>query len=624
MHSEHDISDNSKNNAWLAQIKDWIVDFRKVLRNISEAFHLFWEAGKSTVFLGFFLTIVTALLPSAFSWISKLLIDAIIFAANSDMVPKDGLLYVAPYIGLEFILIITSSLSNQIQTLFDRTIQFKLTRHINNLIIRQTIQMDLLFFENPIFHDTLKNARRQADVSAINIVNATLLIVQHTITLISLIFLLLRFSPWLTICVFLAAVPSFLSQSQFAEKVFRVVSRRAPKSRMLNYIEQLLTSEIAAKEVKLLGLGEELLNRYQTIFSQFYEEDRIIVKRRIISGWGWSLLSNLAYYGSLTWVIFRTVAGFISLGDLTMFQTIYRQSQRSIRTFLDSFTQVYENNLYFENLLTYLNMKPMLVSPVDGLKAAVPIRSGIEFKNVSFRYPGLNIDVLKNINLHIYPGERIALVGLNGAGKTTFVKLLTRLYAPTSGQILLDGVDLCEYDLTSLRQLFGVVFQDFVHYEFSVRENIGFGQIDAMDDLMQIRDAAAKGGADMIVENLPDGYNTILGRRWEEGHQLSGGQWQKIALSRAFMRKAEVLILDEPTSALDAEAEYRMFRKFGELIEGRMAVLISHRFSTVRMADRIVVLADGRIIEMGNHDELMKLEEGTYSRLFDLQAEGYR
>jgi ATP-binding cassette subfamily B protein len=331
----------------------------------------------------------------------------------------------------------------------------------------------------------------------------------------------------------------------------------------------------------------------------------------------------VAYYGSYAWIILRTIVGLITLGDMTMFLSIFRQSQGSIRSLLDSLNRLYESNLFLDNLMTYLQLEPRLVSPPNGRLAPEPILKGIEFRHVSFRYPGSEVDVLRNIDLHIRPGERIALVGLNGAGKTTLIKLLTRLYDPTHGQVLLDGVDLREFDLKSLHQRFGVIFQDFVRYQFTVGENIAFGQVDALSDFGRIKDAADRGGAAAVIEALPEGYDTMLGRRWEKGHELSGGEWQKIALARAFMRRAEVLVLDEPTSALDAEAEYEVFRRFGELVEGRIAVLISHRFSTVRMADRIAVLSAGRIIELGSHDELIQLD-GAYAHLFNLQAEGYR
>jgi len=555
--------------------------------------------------------------------VGKLIIDGIVNATRQGMEAGAGFHYVVPYLALEFTLVLIGSLTSQVRALFDRILQSQLTNHVNTLIIRKAISLDLQFFEDPIFYDTLQNARRQADSSALNIVNSTLQMVQQVITLISLVILLVRFSPWLAVIVFVSAIPAFLSQSQYAERAFRAVSRRAPEARLLNYLETLLTGNDTVKEIKLFGLGEPLLKRYQELFTQFFLEDRVIAERRTIAGLGWGMLSNLAYYGSYAWIILRTITSLITLGDMTMFLALFRQSQSSIRSLLDSLNRLYESNLFLDNLMTYLKLQPLLVSPVNGLTAPAPILQGIEFKHVSFCYPGSDVYVLRDINLHIQPGERIALVGLNGAGKTTLIKLLTRLYDPTDGQVLLDGVDLRDYDLTSLHQRFGVIFQDFVRYQFTVRENIGFGQVDALDDLARIKDAADRGGASPIIENMPQGYDTMLGRRWEKGQELSGGQWQKIALSRAFMRKAEVLVLDEPTSALDAEAEYEVFRRFGELVEGRIAVLISHRFSTVRMADRIVVLSAGKVIELGSHAELIQLD-GAYARLFNLQAEGYR
>lgn len=606
-----------------AHVGKQIRDFWEALRNTPEAFRLVWSASRSAALVGIGLTLVAAVLPAAQAWAGKLIIDSIVSAASQGMEPVAGLRFVGPYLALELALVLIGSLTSQVRNLFDRIIQSQLTNHINSLIIRKAISLDLQFFENPVFYDTLQNARRQADTSALAIVNSTLQMLQQVITLVSLVVLLIRFSPWLAVIVFVSAIPSFLSQSQYAERAFRAVSRRAPESRLLNYLEQLLTGSDTVKEIKLFGLGEPLLKRYQTLFTQFYLEDRAIAERRTIAGLGWGMLSNLVYYGSYAWIVLRTIVGLITLGDMTMFLAIFRQSQTSIRTLLDSLNRIYESNLFLDNLMTYLKLQPQLDAPTNGLTAPAPIRHGIEFRNVSFKYPGSDTYVLRNINLHIQPGERIALVGLNGAGKTTLIKLLTRLYDPTDGQVLLDGVDLREYDLKSLHQRFGVIFQDFVRYQFTVQENIGFGQVDALDDLTRIKDAAHRGGANTIIENMSQGYDTILGRRWEKGQELSGGQWQKIALSRAFMRKAEVLVLDEPTSALDAEAEYEVFLRFGELVEGRIAVLISHRFSTVRMADRIVVLSAGKIIELGSHAELIQLD-GAYARLFNLQAEGYR
>lgn len=598
-------------------------DIRDALRNTPQAFKLVWNASKKHALISFGLIPFIAILPAAQSWVGKMIVDQILSAINQSVTVDVGFQMVIWYVGAEFLLLLLSTVLHASQNMSNNMLRSLLTRHVNTLIIDKAIGLDLQYYEDPVFYDSMQNARMRADNSALAIVTSISQVVQQLITLVSLVALLVSFSPWLAVVVILAAIPNFLSNSRFAEMSFRALTRRAPESRLLHYIEMLLTSNESIKEIKLFGLGEALKNRYLTLSTQFLEEDRAIARKNTFASLAWGMLSNLAYYGSYVWVIVRTISQAITLGDMTMFLTVFRQSQSAVQQLLRNFSQLYENNLYLDNLIDFLEVKPALLSKEDAVEAPERIEKGIRFENVSFKYPGSERYVLKNINLFIGAGESIALVGLNGAGKTTLIKLLTRLYDPTEGQITLDGIDLRDIDLKSLHQRFGVIFQDYVRYQFSVRENIGFGQIEDLDQQERIEAAADKGGADAVVAELPDGYDTVLGRRWNKGQELSGGQWQKIALSRAFMRKAEVLILDEPTSALDAEAEYEIFLRFRELMHGRIAVLISHRFSTVRMADRIVVLSEGRIAELGSHQELM-MHNQAYAHLFNLQAEGYR
>ncbi|MCA1553289.1 MAG: ABC transporter ATP-binding protein/permease, partial [Chloroflexi bacterium] len=400
-------------------------------------------------------------------------------------------------------------------------------------------------------------------------------------------------------------------------------SWRAPEARQLQYLEYVLTDYDSVKEVKLFKLGEPLLKRYNDLFWKFLKEDQNIAQRRSLTSFGWGLLSTASYYLSYAWIVLQAVGRSITLGDMTLYLALFRQSQNTFEGLFDGIRQLYENALFMSNLFSFLTLEPQMIQSATPKPVPPKIQQGIQFRNVSFKYPNVDEYALRNINLCIRPGEKLALVGANGAGKTTLVKLLTRLYDPTEGQVLLDGVDLREYDLNELRQRIGVIFQDFVRYHMSARENVGFGQIEALADEPRIVGASQRSGAHPILSGLPQGYDTPLGRWFSKGRELSGGEWQKVALARAFMRDSEVLVLDEPTAALDAENEYAVFQKFRELTQGKMAVLISHRFSTVRMADRIAVIDDGTIKELGTHAELLALG-GTYARLFSIQAEGYR
>jgi ATP-binding cassette subfamily B protein len=591
--------------------------------NTPRAFKLVWACSpRNTIIMGV-LTLLQALLPASQAWASKLIVDGVVAATTQSMSPQQGLVYVLPYLLLEFSLLLAGTVLGLLQSLLEHQLHSQLANHVNTLIMEKALTLDLRFFEDATFYDKLQNARRQADWSALRIVQDSFFLLQQVITMISLTALLMRFSPWLAIIFFVAAVPSFIAQSRFSHLTFRTLTWRAPEARLLGYLEELLTSIETVKEIKLFNLGARLLSRYQELFWKFFREDYAIAVRRTWASIGLAGLTSVVYYASYAWIVLRTVSGQITLGDMTMYISVFRQAQNSFRSLFNGLGRLYENNLFLDNLFGYLELRPEMPVAAVGQPVPAPILHGIEFRDVGFRYPGRNDWAVRHVNLHIRPTERVALVGLNGAGKTTLVKLLVRLYDPVEGTILLDGMDLREYDLADLRRSIAVLFQDFVHYQFTARENIGFGQIEDVDDLESVIAAAQRSGAHPIIQELPDTYETTLGRRWNKGHELSGGEWQKVALGRAFMREAQVLVLDEPTASLDAEAEYEIFQRFGELTRGRTAVFISHRFSTVRMADRIVVMEDGCVTEVGTHSDLMAAN-GVYAHLFNLQAEGYR
>ena len=595
---------------------------RQSFTHTPQAMRFVWRTNRwATAGLGL-LTLGGALLPATQAWVGKLIVDGVVASVQSGQ-DAEQVRKVFVYLILELGLFLLSAGFNHGRRLIQQLIQLQLANRIRAEIIRKALTLDLARFEDPDFYDRLQNARREGGYKPVELMNDTFLIVQNTITLLSFALLMLRFSPWLVVILLATSIPAFIAETRYSEQGFRLLTRRAPETRQVNYLGRLLTEDTAAKEIKLFNLGEALLGRYTTLFDKFFQEDKSLAFRRATAGFSLGLVATLGFYGSYAWIVWRTVQGQISLGDMILYLAIFRQGQSTFQSILSAMGNIYENNLFMANFFDFLRLQPQMKISPQPRKLSLPLSGGIEFRGVGFRYPDDDAWALRGVDLTIRPGEKIALVGHNGAGKTTLIKLLSRLYDPTEGSILIDGIDIRDLDPRELHEIIGVIFQDFVRYHLPAKENIGMGQIAALDDAIRIAAAARKSGADAVIDGLPNGYDTMLGRWFRDGHELSLGQWQKIALARAFMREAEIMVLDEPTSSVDAQTEYEIFQRFKELTDGKMAILISHRFSTVRMADCIAVIEQGRITELGTHEELLR-REGTYARLFGMQAEGYR
>ena len=580
---------------------------------------LVWTTSRRLTLALAILTILTGVLPAAIAYIGQLIVDAVVAAMNSDNPNTRG---VIELLAMEAGVVIAITACQRGISASQSLLRALLGQRVNVMILEKALTLQLTHFEDSEFYDKLTQARREASSRPLSLVNRTFGLAQNSISLISYAILLYAFSPWAVAILVLAGLPSFFAEAKFSGDRFRLFRWRSPDTRMQMYLETVIAREDGVKEVKLFQLGPRLLRRYRNIFRKLFKEDRRLTLRR--DGWGFALglVSTAAFYGAYVWIVLATISKQITLGAMTMYLMLFRQGQSAVAAILSSISGMYEDNLYVSNLYEYLE-QPILSRSGDATAGPDPSR-GIELENVSFAYPGSERRALDDISLQIRPGESLAVVGENGSGKTTLIKLLTRLYEPSAGRILLDGLDLVEWDIESLRQRVGVIFQDFGRYQFSVGENIGTGDVRFIEDKERWEEAAEVGQAAPFINDLPDGYDTQLGRWFKNGRELSGGQWQKIALSRAFMRTdADILVLDEPTASMDAASEAAIFDHSRKMSQRKMTILISHRFSTVRIADQIIVIHNGVVQERGNHETLMA-KDGQYAQLFRLQAKGYQ
>jgi len=600
-----------------------VTKFLSVFQYSGVALEIVWSTSAKLTIVMAMTTVVAGILPAAIASVGGLFVDVVSSAFQDDggsaeQIRSDALYYIFIEAGL----VVLMTGAQRLNTVCQSILRVLLGNKINVMILEKALTLELAHFEDADYYDKLVRARREASSRPLSLVIKTFDLARDMIALITIGIWLFQFSPYAVLLLALAGVPAFLAEAKFSGEAFRIHRRRSAERRMQIYLEMVLTREDGVKEVKLLQLGRMFLQRYIDIFLNIYKEDRSLVLRRGFWGYVLGLVASAAFYLAYGWVGFAAIAGAITIGQMTMYIAQFRLGQNAVTNSLTSVNGMYEDNLYLSNLTEYLEHK-VPESTGELVRGPSP-DDGIRFEHVSFYYPGSETPALHNINLHITPGESLAIVGENGSGKTTLIKLLTRLYTPTEGRILVDGLDLQDWDLDSVREKIGVIFQDFARYQLIVGENIGIGDVENIDDADEISEAARKGMADEFVRGLPQNYQTQLGTWFKDGKELSGGQWQKIALSRAFMRsKADILILDEPTAAIDARAEAEIFAHFGDLTENRISIIISHRFSTVRRADHILVLEKAEILEQGSHQELLELD-GQYAKLFHLQAKGYQ
>jgi ATP-binding cassette subfamily B protein len=560
---------------------------------------------------------IAALTPLGILAISKKILDAVQAHYSGRPLPD----FFWTLVAAEFVFAALGAIASRTVAFFDGLLSERYTRHVSLLVMQHASRLDLASYEDPFFYDKLERARVQA-TDRIGMIQSIGMAGQQIVAAVSLSLGILWFSPWILALLVIAVVPAFIGESHFAFLGYSQNIRQTPTRRQLDYLRVLGASKESAKELRLFGLSGFLSEHYARLSSGLYDQNVHLARVRLRAGGLLSLLSTAGYYGAYAYVIYRTVTGALTWGTLQFLAGAIAGASLNIQNLFSTFSSIADQSLFLTDLVEFLGVRPTISSRPDGLPAPRPIRDGFQFEKVTFCYPGSRRRVLDGLDFRLQPGERVALIGENGQGKTTLVKLITRLYDPSAGRILLDGVDLRDYSMEDLQSQIGVIFQDFMRYEMTAQQNIAVGRVELAPD-GGVRRAARKSLADRFIERLPNGYEQQLGRRFEGGVDLSGGEWQKIALARAYYRDAQLVILDEPTASLDARSEYEVFQRFAELTQGKIALLISHRFSTVRMADRIVVLENGRIAEQGSHQQLISLG-GRYSVMFELQASGYR
>ncbi|MBC3845877.1 ABC transporter ATP-binding protein [Winogradskyella echinorum] len=585
---------------------------------IPRFFKEIWKVNKKLFLLSAFCRLIGALLPVIILWVGKLIIDEIILQVSIDN-PDYYLLWT--YLAIEFGLIVISDLISRAISLTDGLLGDEYNIATSVTIIKKTNKINISLLEDSEFYDKLERARTQT-TGRVALMSNVLGQAQSTISIATLVAGLIYFEPYLIILLVLSIIPSFINEVRFSQQQYSLARSWTSERRELDYLRFIGANDKTAKEIKLFGLTDFVVDRFKNLSEEYYQLNKTLAIKRSALGFVFNVLGSLSYYGAYVFIIYRVLSGAITLGELTFLSGSFNRLMRNLQDFFSKFTRISESALYLKDYFDFIDISIVSKTKED-MSLPKKIEKGFEFKDVRFAYPNSEIEILKGVSFTLKAGEKLAFVGQNGAGKTTLIKLLLRFYEPTSGEILLDGVNINRFNLATYQEFFGVIFQDFFRYEFTVKENIAIGNIDELDNQPKIENAAELSLANDVIAELKNGYNQQLGKRFLNGQELSGGQWQKVALARAYMKNAEVMILDEPTSALDAKAESEVFGRFIGLTEGKTSIIISHRFSTVRQANRILVLEHGKVLEIGTHEELMK-NKTLYSELFTLQAEGYQ